>query len=528
MPRIDVNTNADATTMAETIFGDDIQVVGATYTGNARASGTFSDGEDDAPGFVPSDSGVILSTGRADRVSQRNGDYNQSNSQTTSSAQGNSDNAVDNDSAFNALVGTNTYDAAFLDVDIIPTGDFLTLQFVLSSEEYPEYINSTFNDTFAVWVNGAVADVSVGSGNASINTVNSETAENLFIDNTNDTYNTEMDGFTVTLSLTVAVDAGEVNSIRFGVADATDSSYDTNVLIAAESGQSVVVAMDDNGTAYIDGTTILDITANDINLNGPTLTVTQINGQNVVAGQTITLPSGQDVTLNADGTFTYHAGSDEEEVTFSYTIEDTATGVSDTGYVTVDTIPCFVAGTMIATVDGDRPVETLTEGDLILTHDNGLQPLRWIGRRTIAALDNMAPIHIAKGAFGNHDALSVSPQHRILVTASFAELWFGEPEVLVAAKDLVNGRDVTIQEGGEVEYVHLLFDRHEVIYSAGLATESFLPGPQTALSFDRAIIDEITTIFPEIDASTGEGYSPAARRILKGYEARILSIAKAA
>jgi hypothetical protein len=379
-----------------------------------------------------------------------------------------------------------------------------------------------------VWVNGSVADISVGSGNASINSVNSETAENLFIDNMDDDFNTEMDGFTVTLSLTVAVDSGAVNSSRFGVADASDSSYDTNVLIAAESGQSVVVALDDNETAYIGSTKIIDATLNDINLNGPTLTITQINGQDVVAGQTITLPSGQQVTLNADGTLTYLAGTDVEDVTFSYTIEDDLTGVTDTGYVTVDTIPCFVAGTMIATADGDRPVETLVEGDLILTHDNGLQPLRWIGRRTVEAVDNMAPVHIKKGAFGNHEALSVSPQHRILVTASFAELWFGEPEVLVAAKDLVNGRDVIIDEGGDVEYVHLLFDRHEVIYSAGLATESFLPGPQTALSFDRAIIDEITTIFPEIDAVTGEGYSPAARRILKGYEARILNISKAA
>ena len=72
-----------------------------------------------------------------------------------------------------------------------------------------------------------------------------------------------------------------------------------------------------------------------------------------------------------------------------------------------------------------------------------------------------------------------------------------------------------------VEYVHLLFDRHQVIYSAGLTTESFLPGPQTTQSFEREIVDEICAIFAELDPETGEGYSPAARQMLKGYEARV-------
>jgi len=73
-------------------------------------------------------------------------------------------------------------------------------------------------------------------------------------------------------------------------------------------------------------------------------------------------------------------------------------------------------------------------------------------------------------------------------------LLFGEAEVLVAAKDLVDGQSVHVVEGGMVEYVHMLFDRHQVIYSAGLTTESFLPGPQTTQSFEREIVDEICAI----------------------------------
>ena len=103
-----------------------------------------------------------------------------------------------------------------------------------------------------------------------------------------------------------------------------------------------------------------------------------------------------------------------------------------------------------------------------------------------------------------------------------AELLFGEAEVLVAAKDLVNDNSITRRTGGTVDYVHLLFDRHQVVYSEGLATESFLLGPQTTQSFERDIVKEICAIFPELDPATGDGYSAAARRTLRHFEAQVL------
>ena len=77
-------------------------------------------------------------------------------------------------------------------------------------------------------------------------------------------------------------------------------------------------------------------------------------------------------------------------------------------------------------------------------------------------------------------------------------------------------------EGGMVEYVHILFDRHQVVCSEGLESESFLPGPQMKASFEAEMLDEICTLFPEIDPDTGAGYGEAARRTLKPYEARLL------
>ena len=157
-----------------------------------------------------------------------------------------------------------------------------------------------------------------------------------------------------------------------------------------------------------------------------------------------------------------------------------------------------------------------------MTQDDGAQPLRWIGHRRVAAIGDFAPIQIAANTFGRHRALLLSPLHRVLIRDSLAELLFGEREVLIAARDLVNDRSVRRIEGGMVDYVHILFDRHQVVFSEGLATESFLPGPQTTRSFESEIVAEICTLFPEIDPQTGAGYSPAVRRTLKSYEARLL------
>ena len=99
---------------------------------------------------------------------------------------------------------------------------------------------------------------------------------------------------------------------------------------------------------------------------------------------------------------------------------------------------------------------------------------------------------------------------------------FGTHEVLVAARDLVDGYLTEKVEGGEVEYVHILFDRHQIVWSEGLMSESFLPGPQTTNCFETETMAEICRIFPDLDPKTGKGYGPAVRPALKRYEARLL------
>lgn len=513
---IPIDRGASATEMAQTIFGDGVQVISASYTGDRDSSGIYTNGDSISPGVMPSDTGVMFSTGDLRGFTNNNGSQSNQSASTTTSSSG--PNGV---ADFNAAAGARTFDASYLDVDFIPTGDMMTMQFVFASEEYPEFADGAFQDFVGVWINGNLVPLSVGDGDIDPNNLNAGSASNLFIDNTQDQFNTEMDGFTATLTLTIPVNSGQLNSIRIGIADVSDSNYDSTLLIAGDSVQTTLVALDDSTTLFPDGTRTLDVLANDINNTAGTLTITHLNGQAVVAGDIVTLNSGQQLLLNADGTIEVVGDGNTEVFNFTYGVQS-STGQTDVGIVTVDSVPCFVAGTLIRTPMGEVAVETLVPGDLVMTQDDGAQPLRWIGQRRVAAQGEFAPIRIAANTFGSHRELLLSPLHRVLIRDSLAELLFGEDEVLVAARDLVNDHSVRRVEGGMVDYVHILFDRHQVVFSEGLATESFLPGPQITHNFEAEIVQEICTLFPEIDPETGHGYSPAARRTLKRYEARLL------
>ncbi|MBZ8117455.1 Hint domain-containing protein [Roseovarius sp. LXJ103] len=514
---IPINRNATATQMAQEMFGPGVVIEDASYSGDPDSSGIYTNGDSIAPGVMPGDTGVMFSTG--DLRGFTNNNWFQSNQSASTTTNSSGPNGVQD---FDTAAGAPTFDASYIDVDFTPDGDMLTMQFVFASEEYPEFAIGAFQDFVGVWINGSFVELSVGDGDVDPNNLNSGANQNLFIDNTSDQFNTEMDGFTVNLTLKIPVIPGVTNSIRIGIADVNDNQYDSTLIIAGGSIQGSVLAIDDSFRLDPFGDRTVDVLANDSNAGAGSLTITHVNGQAVNAGDTVTLNTGQTVQLNADGTLTMTGDTQTEEFAFTYTVENDA-GVSDTGFVLVDSVPCFVAGTHVQTPDGPRAVETLVPGDLVMTRDEGAQPLRWIGERRVEAKGGFAPIHIAANTFGRHGDLFLSPLHRVLIRDSLAELLFGEAEVLVCARDLVNDLSVRRVEGGEVDYVHILFDRHQVVFSEGLETESFLPGPQTHNSFEAEIVAEICALFPEIDPDTGAGYSPAARRTLKRHEAKLLA-----
>ena len=512
-----IDTNATAMEMAETMFGAGVQIVSADYSGASASSGIYTNGDEVAPDITPSDTGVILSTGRATSITNSSGDAN-----TSASTSGNMHTGGDAD--LNQIAGVQTYDAAIFEATFIPDGSTLTMQVTFSSEEYLEYCGSGFNDAVGVWVNGQQATLTVGDGDITINNINDESNSNLYINNAanDEVANTEMDGFTVTLSLRAPVNAGQVNTIRIGIADGGDHSYDSNLLIAGDSVQCALVAGDDHVSVQADGSRTVDLLGNDSSSAGPELTITAINGHPVVAGDSITLSTGEVIVLNPDGTITLWADGDEGESVFTYEVTDGA-GNTDVGYVTVETTPCFTAGTLVLTPRGPVAVERLRPGDLVVTRDNGLQALRWIGTSTRRAIGPDAPVRFAAGVLGPHDSVEFSPNHRVLVRSPRAALLFGEGEVLVKARDLVDGQAITVRtDGRPVTYVHLLFDRHEIVSANGLDSESYHPGQATLDSFDADTRDEILRMMPGLEDVTDTSYGPAARLSLRPFEARVL------
>ena len=201
-----------------------------------------------------------------------------------------------------------------------------------------------------------------------------------------------------------------------------------------------------------------------------------------------------------------------------------------------EVVICFTPGTTIATRRGEIPVQQIKVGDLVVTRDNGLQPVRWVGRRNLGR-DNLLrtpgfnPVRIKAGAFGEgvpQRDMMVSPNHRMLVASETAEVMFSEREVLVAAKHLVGLDGVETVTPDKVSYIHMLFDNHEVVFADGTWAESFQPGAHSMAGIQSEQRSEILSLFPELDAADGMSNFVAARRSLRAHEAQLLVSASAA
>ncbi|MDF1669126.1 MAG: Hint domain-containing protein [Roseovarius sp.] len=244
---------------------------------------------------------------------------------------------------------------------------------------------------------------------------------------------------------------------------------------------------------------------------------------------TINIVGGEGDETDGD---TLHLSSGVTQSDITYTnLDDDAAGLSGffsmadgtvVNFNEIENIICFTPGAKILTGHGERAIETLSLGDMVVTRDHGLRPIRWIGKRTVSGKGDFAPVSVKPSVVdGGRVPLLVSPQHRILFTGYRAELLFGESEVLVPAKHLVDGKDVTVQECDEVTYIHIMFDRHEVIYAEGIATESFHAGDIGLNAVENAAREELFAIFPELRSAGGQ-HRETARTCLRRHEAKLL------
>ncbi len=184
----------------------------------------------------------------------------------------------------------------------------------------------------------------------------------------------------------------------------------------------------------------------------------------------------------------------------------------------------FTRGTRITMADGtQRPVEQLFPGDLVLTRGNGPQPLRHLIARTVRATGAFAPVAIPKGTLGNANDLVLSQHQRLFIYQRGPNRITDRAELLVRARDLVDGENVTIRKGGYADYVSLVFDQHEVIYAECIPAESLLVNDTTRRDLPEDALEALHAALPDIaqapvraDEASSDALAAARARFLRG------------
>lgn len=166
----------------------------------------------------------------------------------------------------------------------------------------------------------------------------------------------------------------------------------------------------------------------------------------------------------------------------------------------------FGRGTQIALADGRQiPVEDLAPGDLVITRDHAVQPLRWKGAVRLRAEGGFAPITVMPGVMGNPRPLTVSPHHRLFLYRRDAKKLAGAAELLVQARHMVDGQTIVRREGGFVEYFSLVFDAHEVIYAEGIPCESLMVCPAVLTRLPDDMATPLRDAFPGLSQRVHTG-----------------------
>jgi len=220
---------------------------------------------------------------------------------------------------------------------------------------------------------------------------------------------------------------------------------------------------------------------------------------------------GGSVTMNDDDTaLVIREGGQQYDLAFNgadgetFALQAAADGDSST---ITENVLCYLRGTKILTPAGERAIEDLAIGDLVVTLFGGLQRINWIGRQSYDARflrrhRGRIPVAIHPGALGEnlpHRTLFVSPGHSMLIDGLIDGLVGGFAEdILVLARSLVNG--ITITQSLDdvpaiVEYFQVELDHHDCILAEGTWSETYADAPGMRAQFHNAA--EYTELYPD-------------------------------
>lgn len=167
-------------------------------------------------------------------------------------------------------------------------------------------------------------------------------------------------------------------------------------------------------------------------------------------------------------------------------------------------------GTRVMTARGEMPVEKLQAGDRVITRDHGMQEVRYVGRQDITVSSANAPVWIREGALKNARDLILSADTRVVIKGTQALARYGAKEVLVPARDLVDGTNYQQGVGGTVSFYQIVTDRHEVIYAEAAAVESFMADEAGLTALDAGNREAMMAALP----CAPDSYGPSARRYI--------------
>ncbi|CTQ48841.1 Hint domain-containing protein [Jannaschia donghaensis] len=314
----------------------------------------------------------------------------------------------------------------------------------------------------------------------------------------------------------IDVDAGAGDDIITGgtAADTVDGGAGDDS-VTGGAGADVVAGGDGDDT--------IDVGTGDVATGGAGDDLFVVDTGNA-GGGTITVTGGE-ANETAGDTVDFNGLWDSGETTFTNSSLGGSSPLTDGTTVVfeeMEAVICFAGGTHIATPQGARRVEDLVAGDLVLTRDDGAQPLQWVGTRIGLVGRDMAPVVFQPGTIGNDAILRVSPNHRMLVSGWRAQLMFGEEEVLVPAKALIDGRGVRAGRPGLVVYHHLLTPAHQVIFAEGAEAETFLPAAEGLNGVDAAARARLFDVRPDLRADLA-AYGPTARPAPRARLAQLLA-----
>lgn len=216
----------------------------------------------------------------------------------------------------------------------------------------------------------------------------------------------------------------------------------------------------------------------------------------------------------------------------TYTLRITEVGPNDTLGALIDNIEllvCFAGDTLVRTKEGLIKASEIQLGQQVWTQENGYQSVKWVGKRAVSKIQQITdqrlrPVLFKQGSLGVDmpaQDLMVSQNHRMVLSNWKVQTHLGLDQALAPAKYLIDGENVTLAPYADVEFVHFMFEEHQIVDANGCLSESFYPGAQAIQGVEQEARDELFMLFPELESGCDTGWE-IALPLLKRHESKLV------